>query len=256
MSAELVRIHHLGVKLGDKKVLADVQADLRRGQITALIGLNGSGKTTLLRALLKEIPYSGEIQFQCGHDHRRPTPQHVGYVPQKLRIDANLPLTVRDFLALALQRRPLFLGISRRVRVLMADILGRVMLPPDRWDTPVEKLSGGELQRVLLALALQPEPELLLLDEPAAGIDFQDQEKFYDLIARLNRTTGVTILLVSHDISVVSRHAHHVLCLKDGRIQCQGPPQEILSEKVLALTFGADKGLYAHHHQDSAAVQP
>src|SRR5262249_18448914 len=115
-------------------------------------------------------------------------------------------------------------------------------------DRPVEKLSGGELQRVLLALALDPKPELLLLDEPAAGIDFKDQERFYDLLGRLNADMGVTILLVSHDLSVVIKHAHHVLCLKDGRIHCQGPPKEILTGSVLGETFGGEHGLYGHDH--------
>jgi zinc transport system ATP-binding protein len=114
-------------------------------------------------------------------------------------------------------------------------------------DRPVEKLSGGELQRVLLALALDPKPELLLLDEPAAGIDFKDQERFYDLLARLNADTGVTILLVSHDTAMVTKHAHHVLCLRDGRIQCEGPPQDITPE-VVAATFGSEIGIFAHHH--------
>jgi ABC-type Mn2+/Zn2+ transport system ATPase subunit len=124
----------------------------------------------------------------------------------------------------------------------------RVSAPLALLDRPVEKISGGELQRVLLGLAMQPEPELLLLDEPAAGIDFKDQERFYDLIARLNRERGVTILLVSHDLSVVSKHAHHVLCLKEGRIQCQGPPGEI-GEEMMRQTFGVDKAIYAHQHE-------
>src|SRR5207302_6874882 len=139
---------------------------------------------------------------------------------QKLRVEANLPLTVADLLGLALSRWPLFLGIGRRLRRRMEQLLGRVWLGAEFLDRPVEKLSGGELQRVLLALALDPRPELLLLDEPAAGIDFKDQEHFYDLLARLNVDTGVTILLVSHELNVVIKHAHHVLCLKDGRILC------------------------------------
>ncbi len=255
MNADLVTIRDLHVTLGGNAILHGVDANLARGQITALIGLNGSGKTTLLRAILKEVPYTGRIKFHCGHDHNRPMPEHVGYVPQKLNIDARLPLTVRDLLALALQRRPLFLGVSRRATRIMEGLLQRVWQPLVLLDRPVEKLSGGELQRVLLALALQPEPELLLLDEPAAGVDFRHEEPFYDLLARLNRETGVTVLLVSHELSVVSRHAHHVLCLKDGRIQCQGPPQEILSGEMLAQTFGAEKGVYAHqhhHHQPAA----
>jgi zinc transport system ATP-binding protein len=251
MTTPLVEIRDLSVTIGGKPILSGVNAELAHGRITALIGLNGSGKTTLLRALLKEVPYSGRIIFHCGHDHRRPSPEHVGYVPQKLRIDANLPLTVRDLLALALQRRPLFLGISRRVEKAIVDILQRVSVrePLQMLDKPVDRISGGELQRVLMGLALYPHPELLLLDEPAAGVDFQDQEKFYELIARLNAEMGVTILLVSHDLSVVSRHAHHVLCLKDGRIQCQGSPKEMLSGEMLAQTFGTQTSVYAHHHE-------
>src|SRR5262249_34513353 len=175
-----------------KEVLAGVTARLLRGQITAVIGPNGSGKTTLLRAILGEVPYAGRIRFHCGHDHSRPAPEHVGYVPQKLSLPADLPLTVLDLFALALQRRPLFLGVRPWVRKRTRELLERVW-KPELIDRPVAKLSGGELQRVLLALAVEPRPELLLLDEPAAGVDAAHQEKFYDLIARLNREDGVTI---------------------------------------------------------------
>jgi zinc transport system ATP-binding protein len=248
MTDALVEVRGLRVELGGVPILRGIDAGVARGKITALIGLNGSGKTTLLRAILKEVPYAGRIVFHCGHDHSHPFPEHVGYVPQKLTVDARLPLTVRDLLALALQRRPLFLGIGRATQVRMERLLDRVWTPLAILDRPVEKLSGGELQRVLLALALEPQPELLLLDEPAAGVDFQHQEKFHDLLAKLNEQTGVTILLVSHELSVVSKHAHHVLCLKDGRIQCQGPPGEILTGEMLAETFGGGQGLYTHRH--------
>jgi zinc transport system ATP-binding protein len=247
MSDSLVSIRDLRVRLGGNDILRGLDAEIARGQITALIGLNGSGKTTLLKALLKEIPYAGRIEFHCGHDHSQPSPQHVGYVPQKLHIDANLPLTVRDLLALALQRWPLFLGVSRRAERVMGGLLDQVGAPRRLLDCYVEKVSGGELQRVLLGLAIQPEPELLLLDEPAAGIDFRDQPKFYDLIARLNRERGVTVLLVSHDLSMVSDHAHQVLCLRDGQIPCCGPPSTI-TEEMLARVFGLGKAIYAHRH--------
>lgn len=243
----LVSIRDLRVELGGRAVLDGVTATILRGRMTALIGLNGSGKTTLLRALVREYPFRGEIRFHCGHDHSQPTPQHIGYVPQKLVLDAKLPLTVKDLLALALSRRPLFLGIPRRVNATIADLLTRVGMS-DHVNTPVEGLSGGQLQRVLLGLALEPQPELLLLDEPAAGIDFKDQQKFYDLIADLNRSSGVTVLLVSHELSMVSRHAHHVLCLRDGKIQCEGPPEEILTPHNLTLTFGTDMQQFHHHH--------
>lgn len=248
MKDSLVDIRDLRVELGGNAILRGVTAGIARGRVTALIGLNGSGKTTLLKAVLKEIPYRGTIAFRCGHDHSRPAPSHVGYVPQRLMIDARLPLTVRDLLALSLQRRPLFLGIARKTATRIDNVLARVFWKGhDILDQPVEKLSGGELQRVLLALALEPSPELLLLDEPAAGIDFHDQEKFYDLLARLNAETGVTVLIVSHDLSVVTRHAHHVLCLKDGRIQCEGPPGEVLTGDALAATFG-QQAAYSHRH--------
>jgi zinc transport system ATP-binding protein len=248
MNKDLVSIRDLCVHLGGKGILRGVNAGLARGQITALIGLNGSGKTTLLRCLLKEVPYTGRIDFHCGHDHSRPTPEHIGYVPQKLNIDTQLPLTVCDLLALALQRKPLFLGVSRRTLRTMEELLDRVWAR-ELLHQPVAKLSGGELQKVLLALALQPRPELLLLDEPAAGVDFEHQARFYDRIAELNRTTGVTIVLVSHELSVVTTHAHHVLCLKDGVIQCQGKPDEVLNGTMLAQTFGADRGVFVHQHE-------
>ncbi len=246
-SPNLVTIRRLCVTLGGKPILRGVDADLARGQVTALIGLNGAGKSTLLRALVKEVPCTGEVRFHCGHDHTKPMPEHIGYVPQKLRIEAHLPLTVEDLFALSLQRRPIFLGIRRSVRARTRQMLERVGAG-GLAHSPVERLSGGELQRVLLGLALEPEPELLLLDEPAAGIDFHEEEKFYDLLADLNRHTGVTILLVSHDLSVVSRLAHHVLCLEGGRIQCQGAPADILSGETLARTFGHGKAIYPHHH--------
>ena len=110
MTTTLVTIQNLRVELGGVEILRGLSADLAGHQITALVGLNGSGKTTLLRALLKEIPYTGTIRFHCGHDHSKPNPQHVGYVPQKLRIESNMPLTVRDLLGLAMQRRPIFFG--------------------------------------------------------------------------------------------------------------------------------------------------
>jgi zinc transport system ATP-binding protein len=252
MSADLVTIRGLRVALGGHAILKGVDAGLARGRITALIGLNGSGKTTLLRALVKEVAYGGRVEFHCGHDHQGATPEHVGYVPQKLRIEANLPLTVADLFGLALQRRPLFLGLRRRVRARALGLLQRVGAAA-LLDRRVEIISGGELQRVLLALALEPEPELLLLDEPAAGVDFKDVVPFYELIADLNLRTGVTILLVSHDVSVVSNLAHHVLCLRDGLIRCQGKPHDVLTSDTLAQVFGADKAVYAHahHHPDS-----
>jgi zinc transport system ATP-binding protein len=242
----LATIRGMCVALGGEPILRGLDADLQRGRITAVIGLNGAGKTTLLRALIKEVPYTGEVRFLCGHDHSKPTPQHIGYVPQKLQMDANLPLTVLDLFGLSLRRLPLFLGAGRKFRARVEELLARVGAP-HLIDRLFDPLSGGEKQRVLLALALEPQPELLLLDEPAAGIDFHMLQDFHKLIAQLNQETGVTILLVSHDLSMVGGIAHHVLCLNDGRIECQGSPNAVLKGDVLERIFGANAKLFVHH---------
>jgi len=234
----LVSIRDLWVKRGPRSVLAGVSAEIPRGGITALVGLNGSGKSTLLRTILREFPYEGEIRFRCGHDHSRPRPEYVGYVPQRLAIDARLPLTVRDLLGLALNNaRPLFFGIRRKLDARMKGML-KVVGAEHLLDVPVEGLSGGQLQRILLALALEPQPELLLLDEPAAGIDFKDVEEFYGMIADLNNRTGVTVLLVSHDLQTIAGFATQVLCLRDGRICATGHPSEVLTPARIAEVFG------------------
>lgn len=252
MTNVLATIRNLKVTLGGRPILAGIDADLLREKITALIGLNGSGKTTLLRALIRECPYHGEVRYFCGHDHTHHRPEHIGYVPQRLSIDSRLPLTVREFFALSLQRRPLFLGVSKKVADTANRLLARVGAG-HLLNRPVSKLSGGEMQRILLSLALEPKPELLLLDEPAAGIDFADQKPFYDLLGEINRERKVTILLVSHDLSSVSEHAHHVLCLQDGRISCQGPPGDSLTQEAISRTFGAGKRVYTHLHDDGTA---
>lgn len=235
----LLTLKNVSVKLGHLEVLKDVNASLAKGKITSLIGLNGSGKSTLLRAIVREIPFIGELHFYCGHAHKTPDPRHVGYVPQKLRLEAGLPLTVRDFLALPMQDTPIFLGIKKALESKMIAMLAKVGSSPNMLDKPVDKLSGGELQRLLLALAMEPNPELLLLDEPAAGIDFQDQDKFYALLKELNQKTGVTILLVSHDLGLINDYADQVWCLHKGVIAGIGPPSEVLDKEKLQNLFGS-----------------
>ena len=247
MSQPLVSIRGLTVTLGGTPILSGVNTDIERGKVTALLGLNGAGKTTLLRALIREVPYEGSVRFHCGHDHSKPTPEHIGYVPQRLRIDGSVSLTVLDLFGLCLRRRPLFFGLGKRFRTRVVELLKQVGV--ERMvDRAVDKLSGGELQRVLLSLALEPQPELLLLDEPAAGVDFQMQQGFYDLIAQLNQQTGVTVLLVSHDVTLMPRVAHQVSCMKDGRIDCSGAPQVILTTETLARIFGPGTGVHLHTH--------
>jgi zinc transport system ATP-binding protein len=243
----LLIVEQLCVQLGGKSILKNLSARIPRGQISALIGLNGSGKTTFLKALLKEVPYTGRVQWRCGHDHSQPYPHLIGYVPQRLQFDLNQPLTVSELIALSLQKRPLFLGIGKSVKERTKKLLATVQAD-HLLHVPVGGLSGGQLQRVLLALALEPTPELLLLDEPAQGIDFHGQDDFYKLIAHMNATMGITVILVSHDISAVSKFVHRVFCLKDGTIQCEGSSQEIITGDMIRQIYGADAGIYSHRH--------
>jgi zinc transport system ATP-binding protein len=227
----------LTVVRGGKPILKNLDFELERGAITACVGLNGCGKSTLLRTILGEFPHTGELKFHCGHDHKRPQPAYVGYVPQRLQFDPRMPITVRDFLGFALQKRPVFLGVRvaalRRVLPFMERVGVHQLL-----DVPMEGLSGGQLQRILLSLALEPQPELLLLDEPASGVDFKDQRYFYELIQAINKDTGVTVVLVSHDLQMVSRIASYVICLRDGRVASAGPPLTVLSPSAVRGTFG------------------
>ena len=246
-SPPLIRLQDVWVYRGGRPILNGVSAVIPRARITALIGLNGSGKSTLLRTLLGEFPYQGRIEYRCGHDHSRPRPEYVGYVPQRLAIDTRLPITVRDLMALALKKTPVFFGIGRKQTAAIQGLLAQVGVA-DLIDVPVEGLSGGQLQRILLALALEPKPELLLLDEPAAGIDFKTQHSFYELIGDLNRQTGVTIVLVSHDLAMVKQSAHFVLCLRDGKIAAAGLPNSVLSDETLMTTFGRDARTLGHDY--------
>src|SRR5260370_24969859 len=177
MTHPLLSLRNITVELGGKCILNGVSAQIMHGQITALIGPDGSGKTTLLRTMLGENAYRGEIRFHCGHDHTKPMPEHIGYVPKKLNIDAKMPLTVRDLLAMALQRRPLFLGVGGKTARQIEAIIDKVGASRELLTRPIEKISGGELQRVLLGLAIHPHPEVLFLDQPAARTFFSAAQK-------------------------------------------------------------------------------
>jgi len=221
----LTHVHNLSVRLGGQLVLDDLTFDLRCGEITALVGPNGAGKTTLLRALLGEVPYSGNCQFHGGPGH--PTRRLVvGYVPQRLAFDRAAPLTVADLFALGGGHRPVFFGLSGPVRAnactALAEVDAAYLI-----NRRLGELSGGELQRVLLALSLVPEPDLLLLDEPQQGLDAAGLERFHEIVARLRGRFDMAVVLVSHDLASVARVADRVFLL-DCRLRAVGPPAEVL----------------------------
>ena len=226
---------NLALRGGDsqRQLLSNIDLSLEAGKITTLIGPNGSGKTTLVKLILGLIePDSGTIQRQPG--------LRLGYMPQKLHIDPTLPLTVRRFLKLAGRYTPI--QLQQALAQVRADHL---------LDSAMQKLSGGETQRVLLARALLREPQLLILDEPVQGVDVNGQIELYALIADLRQRFGCGVLMVSHDLHLVMASTDNVICLNQ-HICCSGHPEQVSNDPAYIAMFGrkgADNlALYNHHH--------
>ncbi len=225
----------ISVRRGGQVLLQDVSMHIHCGQLTVLIGQNGAGKTTLIRALLGEIPHTGTIRHV---DSRGLDIPHLrtGYVPQHLQFDREMPLTVQDFMAAAFSRRPVWTGVGKNTREKVRKALEDVSAG-ELAGTPLGRCSGGELQRVLLALALQPAPDLLVLDEPVSGIDRNGLKMFLDTLVNLRSTHHMAILLVSHDLRFVREYADHVVLLEKS-VLTQGSPGEVFSSPEFSAVFG------------------
>jgi zinc transport system ATP-binding protein len=229
------RIEHLSVCVGKTPILNDVNLHIHCGELTALVGRNGAGKTTLLRALLGEIPHRGNIVFAAGDGTNYGKPR-FGYVPQRLEIAPNSPLSVSDLIVGCLTRWPAWLPLRERDRALVHQVLEKTdaaALATKR----ICDLSGGELQRVMLALALSPLPDILLLDEPVSGVDRKGLIGFYQLVSDIRKKNDLTILLVSHDLDIVARHADRVVLI-DGTVAAEGRPHEVFTKPIFIETFG------------------
>jgi zinc transport system ATP-binding protein len=233
-------------------VLSDVSLGIERGSVTAIIGPNGAGKTTLLRAILGLVPYGGRIRFLDRTGNVKSERPRIGYVPQRLDFDRGVPMTVLELLAMSHQRRPVWLGVSRRSRQAAQEQLRRVEAE-HLIDRKLGRVSGGEFQRVQLALALQLDPEIVLLDEPVSGVDVAGESLFCDILAQVQQQSHLTLVMVSHDLSVVSSHATHVVCL-NRTLLAAGPVRQVLTTDMLSQAFGPHtsigdlKGLTAHSH--------
>ncbi len=216
----ILSIAGLTVRRGREAILTDVSFDVARGSIHVVVGPNGAGKSTLLMATLGQTQFTGRItaSWQRGGT--------VGYVPQSFAVDRTLPVTVADFLALTRQRRPICLGIGPAMRARILELLRGVGLP-DFSGRPLSVLSGGELRRVLLAHALDPLPELLILDEPAAGLDAAAGRWLEEMLVSVRERDGVTVLMVSHDQEQARRIADRVTLL-DRAVVADGPAGEAL----------------------------
>ncbi|MCI6587388.1 MAG: metal ABC transporter ATP-binding protein [Clostridiales bacterium] len=234
-----IEVDKLTVSFGAQTPLKDVSLHIHCGELTALIGTNGAGKTTLLRAMLGQIEYTGTIRHLTS-DGRPAADLRTGYVPQQLEFDRSSPVTVMDFMAGSLSRRPVFLGVSKKARERVLAALERTHCA-QLADRTLGALSGGELQRVLLALALTPQPDLLILDEPVSGVDQNGMETFYQTVDELKHRNHMAILLVSHDLSVVERYADRVV-LMQGTVIKQGSPEVVFDSPEFEQVFYAKGG--------------
>jgi len=247
----VIDIQHLEVRLGGRPVLEDVSLRVQRGQLVAVIGPNGSGKTTLLRALLGlQEPTAGVIRL-FGSADRATVLHRIGYVPQRLALERGFILSVREFLAAARGATQHWLWRTHRhVDLHLLDALPELGLKP-LLDLPLAALSGGQLQRVLIAFSLLRQPELLLLDEPTTGIDTPGEATFYELTRRIHDQFGVTIVLVSHDLSMVYRHADYVFAL-NRVVCCAGTPEQVMNAESLKQAYGIHLTPYHHSHDGHA----
>ncbi|MHB8520936.1 MAG: metal ABC transporter ATP-binding protein [Limisphaerales bacterium] len=246
-SVPAIEARAVKVAFDQRPVLRGVDLRIPAGQLVALIGPNGSGKTTLLRCLLglQKID-AGEIRLFGETDLRRALPR-VGYVPQRLTLDRSFILSVREFLSLGLaETRHWFWQRHARIDQALGAALPDIGVAP-LLDRPLAQLSGGQLQRVLIAFSLLRKPELLLLDEPTAGVDTPGEHTFYELIAEVQQRYQLTVLLVSHDLSLVYRHASWVYAL-NGVICCEGPPEQVMNADSLKQAYGIHVSPYQHHH--------
>ena len=235
----LLAASHICVRFGAEEVLHDVSLTLAPGEIVTILGPNGSGKSTLLRALLGIVPVAeGRIQRQPG--------LRLGYVPQRLMIDRTMPMTVRRFLSLP----------TRVSDQAAAEVLARTGMAGHEADQ-MTQLSGGQLQRVLLARALLGKPQVLMLDEPTQGLDQPGEAAFYRLIEEVRRDTGAAILMVSHDLHVVMAASDRVICL-NGHICCEGTPRVVSNAPEYRALFGLGTqgalALYRHEHDHDHAA--
>ena len=233
-----LKVEDLGVNFGGEEVLHHVSFHLHCGEIVALIGPNGAGKSSLFRTVLGQIPHTGTIQFQrAGGDKTRPL---IGYVPQSPTFDRGDPVSVLDFFAAAVDRWPVFLPIPKKLRERVKACLARTHAE-GLIDKRIGTLSGGEVQRVLMALALEPLPHILILDEPLSGVDIDGERQLLDMLDEIRRTYDLSILLSTHDFATLSQYADKVILLKHQVLRV-GPPGEVLDSPEFKEVFHLDLG--------------
>lgn len=233
-----IRIKNFGVTIGDTKILEHINVHIHCGELTSIIGKNGAGKSTLIKAILNEIKHEGTIEFR---DIKNNTFKDlkIGYVPQHLNMAKNTPTSVYDLLASYISKTPVFYRKSKKSYEVIKKQLAQFEAE-DLIDKTVCDLSGGQLQRVLLTLAMMPMPNLLILDEPVSGIDHNGMELFYNKIDYLKKHCDLAIILVSHDLDYIAKFSDHVILL-DRTIQKEGNVEEVFDSVAFKEAFGEQR---------------
>ncbi len=231
MKENILEVKDLEVDIANQNVLKNLSFEVGRGESVAIIGPNGSGKTTLFRALIGTIPFGGKINWSDGIK--------IGYVPQRIDLEKSLSLNLYDFLHLKV-------SLEKLKKSSIEEALSLVHLKSEKLTTPLSKLSGGELQRALIAFAMLGKPNILLFDEPTSGIDLPGEEQIYQTIHHLQDTKGFSLLFISHDLNLVYRYADRVVCLNKS-VSCFGSPAQTLVPEVLDKLYGSK--VMHHFHE-------
>jgi len=234
-NSPIISLRNVSVSYGNEQVLRAITLDIQEGDLVAVIGPNGSGKSTLIKAMMGLVPYAGAITV-CGTSPARAA-GNIGYVPQRFTFDKTFPLTVRELLTYSQQKKDAAL-----VRMLLKDVEMEQFQ-----EKLLGELSGGQLQRVLIARSLLDNPRVLFLDEPTTGVDSEGEKDFYEIIKHLHQDHHVTILMVSHEINVVYTYATQIICLNRDLL-CFGTPKEAVTRDILKRLYGDDFEIKAHTH--------
>lgn len=233
----ILTVENLGVKFGEHEVLKDLNFFVQKGDTLAIVGPNGSGKSVLFRALMGLVLHSGKISWADG--------LKINYVPQKFFVDAELPLSVGEFM-----------GFKTKSRSKIIEALKAVGLTENHDEHHIAHhilnrrlgwLSGGQMQRVLIAWAILDNPDVLLFDEPTSGVDVGGEETIYNLLRKIKEARSLTIILISHDLNIVYKYANNVICLNK-KMVCFGQPHDVLDPAALAKLYGGETAFYKHEH--------
>ena len=229
------KINNISVKIGKDVILKDVNIHIHCGELTVIIGRNGAGKTTLLRAILGEVEHTGNVTFVDQKDNVTKKIK-IGFVPQSINVEKHMPTTVYDLFASCITHIPVFLRKDKKIYNEIKEQL-KIFGADGLIDKSIGDLSGGELQRVLIAIATKPVPNLLILDEPVSGIDRNGTKEFYNIISKLKTEYDMSIILVSHDLELASKYADKVILL-DKEVIKEGEPEDVFNSLEFKNRFG------------------